>query len=305
MFIILLAQFDSIYNSILVLLAVILSVGGVLVGMMVMGQSFSIIMTGIGIVALAGIVVNNNIVLIDTFQEFRQTLPDTGVQRLRPVILTTITTMAGLLPMMFAISIDFKAGGISVGAPSAMMWTQLATAIVFGLGFATVLTLVVTPSLLALRVWWFGKLPRLGWRGLRTLALAGAGQKAQYNRDRRLTRKARRGFSEGQTVRWDETVAFGAQPSGLPVPAFPDIPNRAETRPYPMPGFGTGPQVARPAAAAAASGFAPALGAADQDVPDLSFLRADMTPTLVWSEGMPLPPDDPGDGKPPFTQAAE
>ena len=308
MFIILLAQFDSIYNSVLVLLAVILSVGGVLVGMMVMGQSFSIIMTGIGIVALAGIVVNNNIVLIDTFQEFRQTLPDieaiiqTGIQRLRPVILTTITTMAGLLPMMFAISIDFREGGIVVGAPSAMMWTQLATAIVFGLGFATVLTLVVTPSLLALRVWWFGKLPRLGWRGLRTLAMAGAGQKAEYNRDRRLTRKVKKGFREGHTVRWDETVAFGAGAASLPRPAFPDIPERTERQGMPEP---TTPAPALPAAAVVA-GAAPVLGGAEEDVPDLSFLRADMTPTLVWSEGMPLPlSDDPGNGKPPFTQAAE
>jgi len=311
MFIILLAQFDSIYNSILVLLAVILSVGGVLVGMIVMGQSFSIIMTGIGIVALAGIVVNNNIVLIDTFQEFRQTLPDieaiiqTGVQRLRPVLLTTITTIAGLLPMMFAISIDFREGGIVVGAPSAMMWTQLATAIVFGLGFATVLTLVVTPSLLALRVWWFGKLPRLGWRGLRTLAMAGAGQKARYNRDRRLTRTVRQGFREGHTVRWDETVAFGAQPANLPSPAFPEMPERAEPTRHPMPERNEqAPEFALPAAAAAA-GLAPVLGGAEERTPDLSFLRADTTPTLVWSEGMPLPTDDPGDGKPPFTQAAE
>ncbi len=313
MFIILLAQFDSIYNSILVLLAVVLSVGGVLVGMMVMGQSFSIIMTGIGIVALAGIVVNNNIVLIDTYQEFRQTLPDieaiiqTGVQRLRPVILTTITTMAGLLPMMFAVSIDFREGGIVVGAPSAMMWTQLATAIVFGLGFATVLTLVVTPSLLALRIWWLGKLPRLGWRGLRTLAMAGAGQTLEYNRDRRLTRKVRQGFRGGHTVRWDETVAFGAEPESLPAPAFPDIQVRghSDTPPRMIPERGMISLEPALPATAAAVGLAPVLGGAEEDGPDLSFMRADMTPTLVWSEGMPLPPDDPGDDKPPFTQAAE
>ena len=75
MFIILLAQFNSVYNSILVLLAVILSTTGVLIGMLVMDQAFSIIMTGTGIVALAGIVVNNNIVLIDTYQEYSRYMP--------------------------------------------------------------------------------------------------------------------------------------------------------------------------------------------------------------------------------------
>ena len=107
MFIILLAQFNSIYNSVLVLLAVILSTTGVLIGMLVMDQAFSIIMTGTGIVALAGIVVNNNIVLIDTYQEYSAYMPRleaitrTAEARIRPVLLTTITTMAGLTPMMF------------------------------------------------------------------------------------------------------------------------------------------------------------------------------------------------------------
>ncbi|MFN3614887.1 MAG: efflux RND transporter permease subunit, partial [Rubrimonas sp.] len=181
MFAILLAQFNSLYGAVLVLSAVVLSVSGVLVGMVVMGQPFSIIMTGTGIVALAGIVVNNNIVLIDTYREFSRTMPPleaivrTAEQRIRPVMLTTITTMAGLAPMMFAASIDFYAIGagigalidagvftaagwsaflgtvISVGAPTALWWTQLATAVVFGLGAATVLTLLVTPTALALR----------------------------------------------------------------------------------------------------------------------------------------------------------
>ena len=212
MFIILLAQFDSFYNSVLVLLAVVLSVGGVLVGMMVMGQPFSIIMTGIGIVALAGIVVNNNIVLIDTFQELRrdmeplEAIVETGRQRLRPVLLTTITTMAGLLPMMFAVSIDFARGGISVGAPSALWWTQLATAIVFGLGFATILTLFVTPSLLALRVWWLGKLPAYGWRGLKTTVLKATGMTdARYLRDRRVRKSATK---IDRDVIWSEMPGF-------------------------------------------------------------------------------------------------
>lgn len=159
MFIILLAQFNSFYNSVLVLLAVVLSTTGVLVGMLVMQQPFSIIMTGTGIVALAGIVVNNNIVLIDTYQEYARYMSRTEAiirsaeVRLRPVLLTTITTMAGLTPMMFGLSLDFIGGGYAVNSPTALWWKQLATAVVFGLGIATMLTLVFTPSALALRVW--------------------------------------------------------------------------------------------------------------------------------------------------------
>ena len=159
MFIILLAQFNSIYNSLLVLMAVVMSTAGVLWGMLIMDQAFSIIMTGTGIVALAGIVVNNNIILIDTYQEYSRYMPKaeaivrTAEARIRPVLLTTITTMAGLAPMMFGLSLDFFGGGYTVDSPTALWWKQLATAVVFGLGTATVLTLVFTPSMLALRVW--------------------------------------------------------------------------------------------------------------------------------------------------------
>ncbi|WP_306115185.1 MULTISPECIES: efflux RND transporter permease subunit [unclassified Roseovarius] len=159
MFIILLAQFNSVYNAVLVLLAVVLSTTGVLIGMLVMNQPFSIIMTGTGIVALAGIVVNNNIVLIDTYQDFSRYMPRieaitrTAEARIRPVLLTTITTMAGLAPMMFGLSLNFADGGYSFNSPTALWWTQLATAVVFGLGVATVLTLIFTPSMLALRIW--------------------------------------------------------------------------------------------------------------------------------------------------------
>jgi multidrug efflux pump len=143
----------------IVLLAVVFSTVGVLIGMLVMQQPFSTIMTGTGVVALAGIVVNNNIVLIDTYQEYAKIMPQleaiirTAEQRIRPVLLTTITTMAGLAPMMFGLSLDFFDGGYSIDSPTALWWKQLATAVVFGLGTATVLTLVFTPSLLAIRVW--------------------------------------------------------------------------------------------------------------------------------------------------------
>jgi len=193
MFVILLAQFNSFYNSVLVLLAVVLSTTGVLIGMMVMQQPFSIIMTGTGIVALAGIVVNNNIVLIDTYQEFSQHMPRieaiirTAEARIRPVLLTTITTMAGLAPMMFGVSLDFFGGGYSIDSPTALWWKQLATAVVFGLGVATVLTLVVTPSLLAMRIWFSTYMAALG----RLVARVTGGQGSRVARDTVLSRKAR------------------------------------------------------------------------------------------------------------------
>ena len=159
MFIILLAQFNSFYNAVLVLIAVVMSTAGVLVGLLVMDMTFGMIMTGTGIVALAGIVVNNNIVLIDTYQEYARYMPRieaivrTAEDRIRPVLLTTLTTMAGLTPMMFALSLDFIGGGYTIDSPTAQWWTNLATAVVFGLGIATILTLVFTPAMLALRVW--------------------------------------------------------------------------------------------------------------------------------------------------------
>ncbi|WP_372805686.1 efflux RND transporter permease subunit, partial [Loktanella salsilacus] len=184
MFIILLAQFNSVYNAVLVLLAVVLSVAGVLVGMLVMDQAFSIIMTGTGIVALAGIVVNNNIILIDTYQEYAAYMPRqtaivrTAEDRIRPVLLTTITTMAGLAPMMFGLSLDFMQGGYTIDSPTALWWKQLATAVVFGLGIATVLTLVFTPAMLALRVWLSTYVAMAG-RGIAALTGGRSGRAAQ------------------------------------------------------------------------------------------------------------------------------
>lgn len=152
---ILVTQFNSFYQAMLVLTAVLMSIGGVFIGLLVTGEAFGIIMTGIGIISLAGIVVNNNIVLIDTFNTLcRQGMPiteavlRTGAQRLRPVMLTTITTMLGLLPMVLRMNVDLFGREISYGAPSTQWWSQLATAVSGGLAFATVLTLVLTPCLL-------------------------------------------------------------------------------------------------------------------------------------------------------------
>jgi multidrug efflux pump len=157
MAIILITQFNSFYHAFLILTAVVLSTVGVVSGLILTGQTFGIVMTGIGIIALAGIVVNNNIVLIDTYarlqksgMEAMEAIVRTGAQRLRPVMLTTITTIFGLLPMTLQLNIDFFTREISHGAPATQWWVQLSTAVAFGLTFATVLTLVVTPSLLAL-----------------------------------------------------------------------------------------------------------------------------------------------------------
>ena len=222
MFIILLAQFNSFYNSFVVLIAVVLSTVGVLIGMLVMQQPFSIIMTGTGIVALAGIVVNNNIVLIDTFQELSRYLPKveaiirTAEQRIRPVLLTTITTMAGLAPMMFGLSLDFVNGGYSVDSPTALWWKQLATAVVFGLGTATMLTLVFTPALLAARVW---VTTYILWIA-RFLLRIGASRRGQVAQDWALKRMARR--TKPAEIIWDYSeppLLEKEEPAGLIGPA--------------------------------------------------------------------------------------
>ncbi len=157
MTLILVTQFNSLYQAFLVLTAILFSTSGVLIGLMITGQTFGIVMCGIGIIALAGIVVNNNIVLIDTYNRFiRQGAPAvqaaliTGSVRARPVLLTAITTILGLVPMVFAMNVDLIDRELSFGAPSTQWWTQLSSAIAGGLAFTTLLTLFLTPCLLVL-----------------------------------------------------------------------------------------------------------------------------------------------------------
>ena len=159
MAILLVTQFNSYYQALIILSSVLLSTAGVLLGLLTTGQTFSVILTGIGIVALAGIIVNNNIVLIDTFNYLKakhadwtlqEIIVQTGVQRLRPVFLTTFTTGFGLLPLAMHVSVDLINAEIEVGGPITSQWVSLASAIVFGLSFATILTLIVTPAMLAL-----------------------------------------------------------------------------------------------------------------------------------------------------------
>ncbi len=158
MAIILVTQFNSIYRAGLVLSAIVLSFVGVFMGLMIRGESFGIVMSGVGMIALAGVVVNNNIVLIDTYAHLRKdglnavdAALRTGAQRLRPVLLTTVTTVCGLIPMVYQLNIDLIGREILVNAPSSQWWTQLSTAIAGGLSFATVLTLFLTPCLLVLK----------------------------------------------------------------------------------------------------------------------------------------------------------
>lgn len=157
MLLILVTQFNSLYQTLLILSAILLSTAGVLLGLLLNGQAFGIVMVGMGIIALGGIVVNNNIILIDTYNQMRrdglaayEAALETGCLRLRPVLLTAITTILGLMPMVLGVNVDLLTPALGLGAPSTQWWTQLSSAIAGGLAFATVLTLLLTPALLVL-----------------------------------------------------------------------------------------------------------------------------------------------------------
>ncbi|MBZ0334146.1 efflux RND transporter permease subunit [Marinobacter sp. AL4B] len=157
MVLILLTQFNSMYQTLLILSAIVLSTAGVLLGLLLNGQSFGIVMVGMGIIALAGIVVNNNIILIDTYNQMKQegmtafdAALETGCLRFRPVLLTATTTILGLMPMVLGVNVNLLEPSLGLGAPSTQWWTQLSSAIAGGLAFATLLTLLLTPALLVL-----------------------------------------------------------------------------------------------------------------------------------------------------------
>ena len=156
-FVVLLAQFNKFISVGLVLSAVIMSTIGVFLGLMIMGQPFGIVMSGIGVIALAGVVVNNNIVLIATFDQLRDAgmgkidaILETCRERARPVVLTALTAIFGVLPIAFGLNLELLNHETTFGAPSTQWWISLSSAIVFGLAFATILTLIVTPSMLML-----------------------------------------------------------------------------------------------------------------------------------------------------------
>jgi multidrug efflux pump len=155
---ILVAEFNSLFQPLLVLTAVLFSTGGVLLGLMVTGEPFSLVNCGIGTIALAGIIVNNNIVLIDTYNklrdagmELREAILRTCALRLRPVLLTKATMILGLLPMAMRLNIDLLERNVYFGGPGTAWWAQMAAVIIGGLVFASVLTLVLTPSILMIQ----------------------------------------------------------------------------------------------------------------------------------------------------------
>lgn len=156
--IILVTQFNSIYQALLILTAVAFATGGVLLGHLILDMPFGVIMSSVGVITLAGIVVNNNIVFIDTYNVLThrgtaafEAILRTCAIRLRPVLLTTVTTIIGLLPMVLGLNINLITREVSIGAPSSQWWTQLASSVAGGLAFATILTLFLTPSLLMIR----------------------------------------------------------------------------------------------------------------------------------------------------------
>jgi len=176
-FAILLAQFNRLTSVGLVLSAVLMSTFGVLLGLLIMGQAFGVVMTGIGVIANAGVIVNNNIVLIDTYDRLRRegmaaydAILETCRERARPVVLTAVTAILGVLPIAFGMNVEFLSREITIGAPATQWWINLSTAIVFGLGFATLLTLIVTPAALMaienMRTWRLRQFARWRiWRG--------------------------------------------------------------------------------------------------------------------------------------------
>lgn len=157
MFVILLTQFNSFYQAAITLSTVVLSTVGALTGLLITGQVFSVIMSGLGIVSLAGIIVNNSIVLIDTFNRLKndaknlnEAILHSAAQRLRPILLTTTTTMVGLTPVALQITIDWFGRSVEVGGLMSAWWVPFSTAVIWGLGFSSLLTLFLIPTLLAL-----------------------------------------------------------------------------------------------------------------------------------------------------------
>jgi multidrug efflux pump subunit AcrB len=156
-YLVLVTQFNSAVTPFIILTAVVLSLVGVMVGLLVTNTAFGVIMTGVGVISLAGVVVNNAIVLIDYFNqlkaegmETRAALVKAGLVRFRPVMLTAITTILGLLPMATAVSFNFVDFHWEIGGESAQWWGSMAVAVIFGLAVATLLTLVVVPVLCSL-----------------------------------------------------------------------------------------------------------------------------------------------------------
>jgi multidrug efflux pump len=175
---ILVIQFNSLLVPFVIMTTVVLSLIGALLGLLICHLPFGVIMTGIGIISLAGVVVNNAIVLLDYTRQLQargldliSAAAEAGVTRLRPVLLTAITTVIGLLPMATGISYDFHTLSWATKSESTEFWRNMAVVVMFGLMFATVLTLVVVPSLYVM-------LTRASWRLRALFGAAPAGDAA-------------------------------------------------------------------------------------------------------------------------------
>jgi multidrug efflux pump subunit AcrB len=156
-FLILVTLFNSVAQPLIIMTSIVLSLGGAFLGLYVLGLPFSVIMSGVGVISLGGVVVNNAIVLIDYTNKLRQrgmglydAVVAAGATRLRPVLLTAITTVLGLLPMVVGVSFDFRNLAISWASESAQYWRSMAAVVIFGLMVSTALTLMVVPTLYAL-----------------------------------------------------------------------------------------------------------------------------------------------------------
>lgn len=153
-FLILVSMFNSVVQPFIIMTSVLLSLGGAFLGLALFKSSFGIIMTGVGVISLAGVVVNNAIVLIDYTNKLRErgfdlrdAVVSAGATRLRPVLLTAVTTILGLIPMVTGVSFDFHVWTISWVSESSQWWRSMAVVVIFGLVVATFLTLVVVPTL--------------------------------------------------------------------------------------------------------------------------------------------------------------
>jgi multidrug efflux pump subunit AcrB len=167
-FLILVSEFNSVRVPVVIMISVPLSLIGVLIGLMVTFTPFSIVMTGVGVVSLAGIVVKNAIVLLDFMKHLRarglsvdEALLEAGRTRLRPVVLTAASTVLAILPLATGIDFDWRAFRFIVGAESADFWRPMGVAIIFGLTISTFLTLIIIPTIYSLLETWNVRLKEL------------------------------------------------------------------------------------------------------------------------------------------------
>ncbi len=155
-FLVMVIQFNSLSQPLIIMAAVSISLIGVFIGLITFAMPFGIIMTGIGIISLAGVVVNNNIVLIDYINilrkrglSAREAAIRAGLRRFRPVTLTAITTILGLIPLTFGFGFDLYSFSFESGGTDAAFWRSMGVAVIFGLMFGTVLTLIIVPVIYA------------------------------------------------------------------------------------------------------------------------------------------------------------